>query len=106
MPLAYYSFQTTAGVVASSSGSGMQNFGLRARTVHIDNLATVPLYVRLNVGASTDCNQRASTTDVTIWSCSGYNWADFTFANTARVGQITIMATDTGNSGVNIRALG
>jgi len=106
MPITSYSFQTTAGVVASSSGSGWHPFGLRARTLHIDNLNTVPLYVRVDVENSTSCALRASTTDITVWSCTGYNWADFDFGARVRVNQITVMATSTSASGINIRAIG
>ena len=106
MPITTYSFQTTAGVVASSSGSGWHNLGMRARAIHIDNIGTVPLYVRLNVGASTDCAQRASTTDIRVWSCSGFNWADFVFDDRGNVNQLTVNSTSTAASGINLRALG
>lgn len=105
MPLTYYSFQTTAGVVASSSGSGQHALGLRARTIHIGNLNAVPLYVRVNVENSTSCNQRASTTDIIVPTSAGANWVDFDFGARVRVNQLTVMATDTGASGINIRAI-
>ncbi len=100
MPVQTYSVQTTAGVVASSSGAGWFPFGFRARTVRVDNMGTVPIWVKLDTTAT------GSTADVQVHSCSPFNWQQFQFGDALRVRQVTLFATSTSASQATVTAVG
>lgn len=90
---------STAAIVTASSGANYQ-FGFPARVLTVENIGGVSLWVKFG---STGV---ASTQDVLIATCSPHSRWTGTFPDRVAVSQVSIAATSTATSGVNLWALG
>lgn len=97
-----FSVLSTTPIVSSSSGSSFFPFGFDARRVEVENLGTVPMWVKLGSSST------GSTGDLCITSCvSGLpNFIQIDLGEGYRVNQVRLFATSTAANQFCIRALG
>ena len=97
-----YSVLSTSPIVSSSSGSSFFPFGFNANHIEVENLGTLPMWVKLGSSST------GSTGDLCVTSCvSGLpNMITVDLGINQYADQVRVFATSTAGNQFCIRALG